>query len=421
MEFPMDPEGLTTATVNKYRRYFGEGLANILQFGGYGVEWSADGCLVYDAYGKEYIDCVGIFGVLALGHRRQEVVDAAIEQMRRLPLSTRNFFSDVQVGLAEELAAVLPGDLSRVFFCHSGTEAVEGAIKCARMASGKTDVISTIGAYHGKTLGSLSASGREKYKTPFSPLLEGFRQVAFGDVDAVEDAIDDRTAAVIVEPIQGEGGVIIPPAGYLRAVRELCTRRGVLMIADEVQTGLGRTGRLFACEHEEVVPDIMTLAKALGGGVAPLGAFVTTPEYWDRVFRENPWIHSTTVVNLAAIAAGRVSLRLIQEEGLPARAERSGNRILHDLRAIQADYPEWIRDVRGRGLFIGVEMASSDLALLITSFLTARGVVVAYTLNNPNVIRIEPPLIISDELIARVLVAFKESAAAAIELAASLE
>ncbi|MCA1597203.1 MAG: aminotransferase class III-fold pyridoxal phosphate-dependent enzyme [Chloroflexi bacterium] len=193
------------------------------------------------------------------------------------------------------------------------------------------------------------------------------------------------------------------------------------MILDEVQTGFGRTGKLFACEHEAVTPDVMTLAKALGGGVAPLAAFVTTPVYWDKMFAENPFIHSTTVTNVAAMAAARVSLRILQEENVPARAAQTGDRILQELKKTQARYPAGIKDVRGKGLLIGVEMASSDLALLTTQFLSMRGVIVAYTLNNPKVIRIEPPLIIPDHLVERVLIAFDESAAQAVELAQSLE
>ena len=421
IEFPSDPDRLTRSTIDKYRKHFGEGLANILQFGGYGVEWAAEGCFIYDAYGREFIDCVGIYGVMALGHRRPEVVQAAIDQLQRMPLSSRNFFSDVRADLAADLAAVTPGNLDRFFFCHTGAEAVEGALKCVRASTGKGGFVSTEGAFHGKSFGALSASGREKYKKPFEPLVPGFKHVPYGDAAAIEAAIDVETAGVIVEPIQGEGGVIVPPNGYLRDLRSICDRRGVLLILDEVQTGFGRTGRLFACDHEGVIPDVMTMAKALGGGVAPLAAFATTPEHWDRMFAENPWIHSTTVVNLAAMAAARVSLRLIQEEGIPDRAERVGHLLLDGLRAIRAKFPEWVRDVRGRGLLIGVEVSHPDLALLTTSFLTARGVVVAYTLNNPNVIRIEPPLMIPDDVAMRVLAAFEESLSAAVETVKSLE
>ncbi|HET6385017.1 MAG TPA: aminotransferase class III-fold pyridoxal phosphate-dependent enzyme [Armatimonadota bacterium] len=420
LDLPAHPEALTLDTIEKYRAHFGEGLANILQFGGYGVEWCADGCLVYDAYGREFIDCVGIYGVMALGHRRPEVVEAAIAQMRRLPLSTRNFFSDVRANMAAELSAAAPGDLSRIFFCHSGAEAVEAALKCARIATGKSDIISTEGSFHGKTLGALSASGREKYKKPFAPLVPGFKQVPFGDAAAVDAAIDSSTAAVIVEPIQGEGGVVVPPAGYLRDLRAICDHRDVLLILDEVQTGLGRTGRLFACQHEDVAPDIMTLAKALGGGVAPLAAMITTPVLWDRMFGENPWIHTTTVVNLVALAAGRVSLRILQEEKISEQAARTGSRLMAELCRVAAPYPDWVVEVRGKGLLIGMEVAHPDLALLMTSFLTARGVIVAYTMNNPKVIRIEPPLIISDALVDRVIAAFEESLKIAVETVQSL-
>ena len=205
-----------------------------------------------------------------------------------MSMSTKILLNKPMADLSELLAQVTPGDLQYSFFGNSGTEAVEAALKLARMAKKKPGIISTKGAFHGKSMGSLSATGRDVFRTPFGPLVPGFTHVPYGDADAVEAAINGDTAAVIIEPIQGEGGVIVPPKGYLKALREICDRKDVLLIADEVQTGMGRTGKLFAVEHEDVVPDILCLAKALGGGIMPIGAIVARPRLWDS-FVEAPF------------------------------------------------------------------------------------------------------------------------------------
>jgi putrescine aminotransferase len=302
---------------------------------------------------------------------------------------------------------VAPGDLQYSFLCNSGTEAVEAALKFARMATGRAGIVSTIGSYHGKTFGALSASGRDVYKTPFQPLVPGFTHVPFGDSAALEAAVSDETAAVILEPVQGENGIHVAPDGYLQAARRLCDAHGALLILDEVQTGLGRTGRLFACEHWGVVPDLMTLAKALGGGVVPVGAVMGTPAVWDKVFRENPFIHTSTFGgNEMACAAAITALRITLDEDLPAQAARKGDRMLGGLRAIQAKYPDLLTEVRGVGLMIGVEFADADVGKLTIGSLVHNGVIAAYTLNNAKVMRFEPPLVITDEQVEKVLSAF---------------
>ncbi|HEU4752784.1 MAG TPA: aminotransferase class III-fold pyridoxal phosphate-dependent enzyme, partial [Armatimonadota bacterium] len=298
------------------------------------------------------------------------------------------------------------------FFCSSGTEAVEGALKLARVYTGRTGIVSAERSYHGKTLGALSASGRELYKAPFEPLVPDFQQVPFGDFQALERAVTDRTAAVILEPIQGEGGVMVPPDDYLPAVRRLCTERGALLIADEVQTGFGRTGRMFAVEHWGVEPDLVCLAKALGGGVMPLGAFCGTPEVWEP-FREKPWLHTSTFGtpggNPMACAAGLAAIRVFQEEDLAARAAELGDYFLSGLRALQAEFPEQIREARGKGLLLGLEFFDEDVAGLTIAAVARRRLIVAYYLSNPRVFRFEPPLVVTREQIDRAVAVFRES------------
>lgn len=393
---------LIADTTERYRRYVNPGLARLFKFGGSEtIEWAAEDCIVWDAHGREYIDCACGPAIFNVGHRHPRVLAAVREQLDRMPMSVRTMPSAPPAELAERLAALAPGDLQYTFFCNSGTEAVEGALKLARLATGRPGFVAMQEAFHGKTFGALSATGREYYRRPFEPLVPGFTHVPFGDADAVERAVGPDTAAVILEPIQGEAGVIVPPAGYLRRVREICDRHHVLLIADEIQTGLGRTGRLFCVEHDDVVPDILTMAKALGGGVIPIGAFIARPALWAE-FQRQPYIHSSTFGgNPLACRAAIATLDVLVEERLADRAVTMGERFLARLREIQRRYPSIIRDVRGRGLLLGVEFVHSDYALMVSAEAGHRGVITFYTLNKPEVIRVAPPLTITPDLIDR--------------------
>ena len=405
------PDAITADVARKYQDYVNPTALNLLRLAGFDrVEHSGSGAIISDIEGNDYIDCLGGYGVFSLGHANEEIVDAVYAQLRQLPLSSKTFLNKPLADLAEQLALLTPGDLQYSFFCNSGAEAVEGALKFARMATGRPAFISTHGSYHGKTLGALSASGRDKYKDPFRPLLETFHFVPFGDIAALEATIHDTIAAVILEPIQGENGIFVAPDGYIQAVRKLCDQHGALLILDEVQTGLGRTGRLFACEHSGITPDILTLAKALGGGVMPIGAIVGTKAVWDKVFTVNPYLHTSTFGgNQAACTAALKTLEIIQRDALVARAEVAGERLMSGLTSVKADFPGILVDVRGRGLMIGVEFADADVGKLVIGSLVKGGVVAAYTLNNPEVMRFEPPLIITDEQIDRVVSVFRDA------------
>lgn len=404
-------------TIEKYRTYVNPGLANLMSFVGFSaVEWHGDGATVTDTAGNVYLDFLGGYGVFALGHCHPKVVQAVQEQVARLPLSSRVLFNRPQADLAEKLAQIAPGDLQYTFFCNSGTEAVEGAIKLARLASGKTQIIGTDGGFHGKTFGGMSASGREVYRKPFAPLVPDFLHVPFGDLPAMAAAITDQTAAIIVEPVQGENGVIVPADEYLPGLRRLCDEHGVLLIFDEVQTGFGRTGKLFGCQHWDVAPDIMTLAKALGGGVMPIGAFMGTPAVW-KAFEPNPLLHSSTFGgNELACVAGLATIEAIFTESLPARAAELGVKLLDGLQTVAAKYPGTITEVRGKGLLVGVEFTDRDIAALVIAGFAQQRILAAYTLNNPCVIRFEPPLIITEEQIARMLEVFDQSIQGVMEL-----
>ena len=413
----MDADALTRAdsitadVADKYQKFVNPTALALLKIAGFDkVEWEGSGATLKDIHGTEYIDCLGGYGTFSLGHANPRVVAAVTEQMQRLPLSSKTFLNKPLADLAALLAEITPGDLQYSFICNSGAEALEGAIKFARMASGRTKIISAEGSYHGKTLGALSASGRDSYKTPFAPLLPGFVHVPFGDIAALTAAVDEETAAILLEPIQGENGIRIPPDGYLKAARRLADQHGALLILDEVQTGLCRTGKFFACNWEDVAPDIMTLAKSLGGGVMPVGAIVGTAKVWNAVFHENPYLHTSTFGgNEAACVAGITALTIMREENFAEQARIKGEKLLSGLKGIQAKHPTLVMDVRGRGLMIGVEFSDADIQKLTIGSLVENGVVVAYTLNNTKIMRVQPPLVITDEQIEKVIAAFDQA------------
>lgn len=420
--YPGDPQAIADLTFQRYRDYVNPGMATLLKFGGLEFpDWEGEGCIVRDVAGREFIDCVAGYGVFSLGHRYPAIVDAVKNQMDHIALKT-HYFPSIPMGeLAEKLAKISPGRLQYTFFCNSGTEAVEGALKAARIHTKRKKIIGTINGFHGKTYGSLSASGRDMYKRDFQPLLEGFEQIPYGDAEAARKAVTDEVAAVIVEAVQGEGGVNIPPKGYLTELRKITRDQGALLIIDEVRTGLGRTGRLFACDHEGIEPDLLTMAKALGGGVMPIGAFLGTPEVWDSFFGRDPYLHSSTFGgNPLACAAGCAAVDATLKLDLPKRSETEGTHLLERLKKIQQRFPDVIHDVRGLGLLAGVQFASEDFGKLIIASCAKDGLLVAYSLNNPLVIRIEPPLIIERELLDKAMDIFKNAVEQTAALVASL-
>lgn len=406
----LNKDNAVSQTIDKYEQYINPAMAKLFRFMGLStIEWTAEGNIIKDIDGKEYLDCLGGYGVFSLGHRHPKVVEAVKRQLDLMPLSSKVLFDKPMADLAELLAKITPGDLQYSFFVNSGAEAVEGSLKLARVHTGRSKIVATANSFHGKTLGALSATGREMFREPFQPLLAGFSHVPFGDIDALKQLVDYDTAAVIIEPIQGEGGIIVPPDDYLPAVREICDKSGALLICDEVQTGLGRTGKMFAVEHYGVVPDIITTAKALGGGVMPIGAFTARPAVWDK-YITSPFLHTSTFGgNPLACAAAIAAIEVIQEEGLAERAEQSGRYFLDKLFELARMYPEVIRQVRGKGLMIGIELTKEGIGGLILSEMIDKGVLIAYTLNNPKVIRIEPPLIIELQQIDYVVSALKSA------------
>jgi putrescine aminotransferase len=409
-----EKHGLINETVENYAAYYNRGFItyrkSVTEAGQYAaIEWSGQGPILKDILGREYIDCLGGYGIFDAGVNHPRIVQAVATQMKRMALNSQELLEPWRGALARLLAELTPGALNNSFFINNGTDAVEGAIKLARLYTRRHTFISTLSGFHGKTFGSLSLMGKAVFREPFQQGMQDVRFVPFGDAGALEqelvraEAVGIRIAGVVLEPVQGEAGAIVPPDDYFPRVRELCTRYGALLIADEVQTGMGRTGRLWGLDHWNVVPDIMCLGKSLGGGVMPLSAFISTAEIWE-VMIPNPIIHSTTFGgNPLACAAGIAAIEVTLAEDLPGQAATKGEFLLKELRGLQARYPNVLQDVHGKGLLVGMEFPRQEIGWKVASGLFKRGVLVAGTYSNARVIRLEPALGIDQSLLQEML------------------
>jgi len=347
---------------------------------------------VRDAEGREYVDLTGGWGVTCIGHSHPALVEAICAQAGRLMQTTNLFYTQSQLDLLDRISPLLPQGLTRSFFVSSGAEAMDGALKLAHRATGRTKFVSTLNGFHGRTIGALSVIGQAKHRDPYRALLPEPVFVPFGDLAAARAAIDDRTAAFVVEPIQGEGGVNVPPPRYLAALQELCHEHGALIILDEIQTGIGRTGKLFACEHEGVSPDVMTLGKGLGGGF-PVAAFVTTEDVAATVSLGD---HGGTYAgNPLACAAANAVLRVVTQEKLSERAAELGERVMQRLRTFAAENKGVVDDVRGRGLLIGMSLTDAERASTLSLRAAEAGVLLNVTAGR--VMRLFPALNIPEE------------------------
>jgi acetylornithine/N-succinyldiaminopimelate aminotransferase len=350
------------------------------------------GAVVWDVEGRPYIDCVAGIAVNNIGHAHPNVAEAISKQAHKLIHTSNIYYTEEQVRLAELLVKVSPHQ--KAFFCNSGAEANEGAIKLARKYTGKGEIIAMENSFHGRTITTITATGQHKYKKNFGPLTPGFKHVPYGDVEAVREAITDKTAAVLVEPIQGEGGIIIPPEGYLEELKKVCHENDVLLIFDEVQTGFGRTGEMFASQTFKVAPDITTLAKAIAGGF-PMGAVLASEEVGNAF---EPGDHAATFGGgPLACAAALASIQTIQDEGLLAQSRSRGECFKTQLKDLFQEYG-MVEDVRGRGMMLGMEMGMPCASMV--DEMRQQGVLVNCTAGN--VLRFVPPLVITTEQINEV-------------------
>lgn len=350
------------------------------------------GSRVWDADGREYVDLMAGWGVTSIGHSHPALVEALTDQARTLIQTTNAVYSEPQLELAERLARIAPGPIHRSFFVSSGAEANEGALKLAHRATGRTQFVSTTNSFHGRTLGAMGVLGQEKYRARWSGIIREARFVPYGDLAAAKAALGRDVAAMIVEPVQGEGGVVVPPTDYLAGLARACHDVGALLIADEVQTCMGRTGRWLACEHSGAEPDILTLGKGLGGGV-PIAAFMATDEVMNKI---EPGDHGGTYAgNLLTCRAAATVLRVIDEEGLVERAARLGEHVKTRLESLAKRVPERVETVRGLGLLVGLVLRDPEFAARVHPRTREQGVIV--NLCAERVLRIFPALNIPED------------------------
>lgn len=375
------------------------------------VEWTGSGAVFKDVLGREYLDCLGGYGMMNHGWSHPDVVAAVKAQLERTPMPSQELIDPLRGVLARMMADITPGDLKYSWFAASGTEAIEASIKIAKLYTQKPAFIVAVKAFHGKTMGSLSMLGKADYRQPMGSLYGGpVYHVPFGDAEAVErqldicDKIGVGVAGVLFEPIQGEAGAIVPPDDFWPCVRESTRKYGALLIADEVQTGLGRTGKLWGVEHWSVVPDIIAVAKSLGGGVMPVSAVTTTEEIFQPMMYPNPFMHTTTTGGGAlACSAAIASINVTLRDKLWEQAAEKGSYLIPELQKLAEKYPQMYEKITGKGLLIGMHFRTPEIGYLVAAGLFKRGVLVAGTLTSAQTIRVEPPLVISYEQIDEVL------------------
>ena len=392
------------------------------------VEWEDEGEVFKDVYGTEFIDCLGGFGIYACGHGNPEIKKTVRAQLDRYCLHSQELVDPLRGYLAKILAMITPGDLQYSFFTNGGAEAIEMALKLARLATGGKWYISTVNAFHGKSMGAISLGGKAAYREDYIPMIQQVQHVEYGNAAATEAAVKnlvavgEKVAAIIVEPIQGEGGVIIPPKGYLKELRAIADEYGCCLIFDEIQTGLGRTGTMWRCDHEGVTPDIMTYGKASSGGVVPITGIIARPWTYEKSgvgtgttgkMFDNPWILGSPTFggNPLACAAFISTIRFMLENDIPGEMAKKGEYYMKGLAKLQEKYPTVLKDIRGAGLLICMEFPEAEVGYEVTKGLFARKVMTAGTLVNAKTVRIEPPATQSYETIDRVLAALDESIA----------
>ena len=355
----------------------------------------AQDATVWDIDGKEYIDCMGGYGVAIIGHCNKEVIKAINHQMNKVMVCHMSTYNDSRLQFLSKLKSIAPEKLDRIFFSNSGAESIEAALKFSRKYTQKTGIISMYGGYHGKTFGALSVTYNAKYRKSFNPLLDGVKFVPFGDISALTNAIDESTGTVILEPIQGESGIIMPPEGYVKAVRDLCSEKNLVLIFDEIQTGLGRTGKMWAGQNWNSVPDIMCIAKGIASGV-PAGVTFVNEEIANCMHLGE---HSSTFAgNPIACSAGNATIDTIIREDLVTRASDTGTYFKNKLLELKQKHPI-IRDVRGMGMMLAVESRFDVRDILLDGI--KKGLLMLYS--GRTIIRLLPPLVMKKQQVSRAI------------------
>ena len=369
----------------------------------------AEGATVYSRNGRSFIDCIAGYGNLNVGHNHPRVVASVVNELNSPRPFNWPFISESQIQLVEKLAKIVPSELSCSFIVNSGTEAVDSALKLVRLATRKPKVVSFHGAWHGFTMGALSVSDPAMCRT-LGPLLDQVVHVPFGDVSSADAATDSETGALIVEPIQGESGVIVPSMGYLRELERICRSKDIVFIVDEIKTGLGKTGRMFAFEYDEVVPDMIVVGKSLGGGVMPIGALIAKRRLWGKFGLSFPMSSSSAAGNAPACAAALATLEVIEKEQLCRNASQLGDDLMTGLVNLVEEYPAIFRKVSGRGLLVGLQASNANLSFKLVQGCIQQGVLLMTSFLDRSRIIIEPPLCITKSQIGKVVDALRSAA-----------
>lgn len=385
------------------------------------IEWRDEGECFEDTHGEKFIDCLGGYGIYTCGHRNPDILKTVQAQMTKQALHSQELVDPLRGYLAHALAQITPGDLQYAFFTNGGAEAIEMALKLARIATGGKWYISTVGAFHGKSMGAISMGGKGAYREDYLPMIQQVQHVEYGNAKATEAAVKnlqtvgETVAGIIVEPIQGEGGCLIPPDGYLQDLRNIADKYGCALIFDEIQTGMGRTGTMWRCDHEGVCPDIMAYGKAFGGGIMPITGIIARPKMWGQKLIDNPWILGSPTFggNPGACAAALSTIKYMLKNDIPGQAAKNGKLYMDGLKELQKKYPTILKELRGAGLLMCMEFPEAEVGYAVTKALFERRVLTAGTLVNAKTVRIEPPAIQSEETIKTVLGKLDEALAEA--------
>ncbi|WP_270250044.1 putrescine aminotransferase [Lactococcus lactis] len=381
------------------------------------LEWHDEGSIDYGLNDEEFIDFLGGFGIYTFGHRNQEILETVEAQLKHQALHSQELLDPLRSYLAKAVAEITPGDLQYSFFTNGGAEAVEMSLKLARIATGGRWYISTVGAFHGKSMGAISVGGKGSYREPYLPMIQQVQHVEYGNAEDMRKAIanlqavGEKVAGIILEPVQGEAGIKLPPEGYLQEVRKIADEFGVALIFDEIQTGMGRTGKIWASEWSGVTPDIMTFGKSFGGGIMPITGIVFTKKMWVQQLIDNPWLLGSPTFggNPLACSAALAAIRYMIKYDIPKQAFEKGEYLIPKLKEYAKKYPQLIQEVRGIGLMIGIEFNTTDIGYAVSKGLFSRGVMTAGTLVNAKTVRMEPPAIVTYEQIDTVLERFGET------------
>lgn len=396
-----EKEKITKETVDHFDNYVSPGWLKYrksVSTNAAMLEWQDHDSSVTSLYGEDFIDCLGGFGIYTCGHKNKEIVETVKAQLDHQALHSQELLDPLRGYLAKAVAQITPGDLQYCFFTNGGAEANEMALKLARVATGGRWYVSTVNAFHGKSMGAVSMGGKGTYRTPYTPMVQQVVHVEYGNAEDARKAIKnliavgEKVAAFIVEPVQGEAGIIIPPAGYLKEIRAICDEYGVAMICDEIQTGMGRTGHMWRCEGEDVVPDILTFGKAFGGGIMPITGLICRPPMWTQDLIDNPWLLGSPTFggNPVCCSAAIATIKYMIDHDIPGVCAKKGALIREGLDKLAAKYPDLIDEVRGIGLMLAVEFKTSEIGYEVAKGMFARKVITAGTLVNAKCVRFEP-------------------------------